>query len=337
MKKNIHIEIARTDNPAFSSMNRTSCASIVNVLKKHYAQVGVTMVDTITDLELLVQKDPDIVFLGMKRLPVADDIDDIWLSEYLGQHGIEHIGSPKSAIKLELNKQSAKSVVKIAGLPTPSFFTSLPGQHTDVASLPLKFPLFIKPVHAGGGEGIAADSVVRNYAEFKQKITSIFSEFRSASLVEQYLTGREFSVAILGNAGDGQLSMPIEIITGANAAGDKFLGYAVKNDPTLEIVVAVTNANTRYVVTTLAKNIFEALGAHDIGRIDIRMDANGEGNFLEANLVPGLSTDNSYFFDAYRLNQGGNYEDMILRIVEVALGNPIIPVLKPATELVVGV
>ncbi len=320
MRQNLHIEIARTDNPEFSSMNRTSCASICDVLKRHYSHVGVTMIDRISDLDALVAKDPDLVFLGMKRIPAADYADDIWLSEYLASRGIEFIGSPSTAVEFELNKQHAKTVVQRAGLPTAEFFTSLPGEHVDRASLPLDFPLFVKPLHSGGGEGIAADSVVRTYAEFKHKISSIHTKFRSASLVEQYLSGREFSVAILGNAGHDQLIMPIEIVTGANAAGDRVLGYTVKNNPELERVTAIANVATRYLISTLAKNIFEALGARDVGRIDIRMDADGDGHFLEANLVPGLSTDNSYFFDAYRLNQGGNYEDMILRIVEVGLG-----------------
>ena len=83
VKKNLHIEIVWTDNPEFSSLNRRSCGLIYDILRNHYSSVGVMTVDTITELDSLVAKQPDLVFLGMKRLPRTDDSSsDIWLSEY---------------------------------------------------------------------------------------------------------------------------------------------------------------------------------------------------------------------------------------------------------------
>lgn len=336
MRQNLHIEIVRTDNPEFSSMNRRSCGFVYDILSQHYLHVGVTTIDGIDDLNALVAKQPDLVFMGMKRVPAADYADDIWLSEYFSAREISYTGSPHAAVGLELNKQKAKAVIQLAGLPTAPFFTSVPGQHNDTASLPLHFPLFVKPVHAGGGEGIADDSVVHTYAQFKQKVSDIYTKFRSASLVEKYLTGREFSVAILGNVEDHQSIMPIEIITEQNNNGDRILGWKVKTADS-ETVVAVSDPVIRATLIKLARNMFLAIGARDIGRIDIRMDAEGNGYFLEANLIPGMSNTGGYFWQAYKLNEHNDYESMILRITELGLGNPIIPVLKPATELVVGV
>lgn len=336
MRQNLHIEIVRTDNPEFSSMNRRSCGFVYDILSQHYSHVGVTTIDTIDDLDALIAKQPDLVFMGMKRVPAADYADDIWLSEYFATREISYTGSPHAAVRLELNKQKAKAVIQRAGLPTAPFFTTVPGQHIDVASLPLKFPLFVKPVHAGGGEGIAADSVVHTYAQFKQKVASIYTKFRSASLVEQYLTGREFSVAILGNAEDHQSIMPIEIITEENTNGDRILGWKVKTADS-ETVVAVTDPVIRATLITLARNMFIALGARNTGRIDIRMDAEGNGYFLEANLIPGMSNTGGYFWQAYKLNQHKDYESMILRIAELGLGVRHDAMQAPLAELAVGV
>ncbi len=336
MKKNIHIEIARTDNPEFSSMNKRSCGLVYDVLKQHYSTVGITTVDSIRDLDALVAKQPDLVFLGMKRVPAIDYADDVWLSAYLTDNEISYTGSPHAAVKLELNKQRAKTVIKRAGLPTAPFFTTVPGQHIDMASLPLAFPLFIKPVHAGGGEGVAADSVVHTFTEFKQKVSSIYTKFRSAALVEQYLTGREFSVAILGNIEDEQLVMPIEISTDQNSNGDRILGWKVKNADS-ESVSAVSDPVTKRTLITLARSMFLALGAEGIGRIDIRMDAKGNGYFLEANLIPGMSNTGGYFWQAYKLNEKKDYESMILRIAELGLGiEPVMP-LNSVAELAVSI
>jgi len=309
----------RTDNPKFSSMNRKSAELIHAALKKQYADVGITTVDSIRDLDALAASQPDLVFIGMKRLPAPDSADDIWLSEYFAARNIAYTGSPHLAVELELNKQRAKTVIRRAGLPTAPFFTTLPGEYIDAESLPLEFPLFIKPIKAGGGEGIASDSVVHSHKDFKQKVADIYTNFHSASLVEQYLTGREFSVAILGNIEDNQLIMPIEIITEVNSSGDRILSHQVKIADS-ELILPVTDILLRKTLVTLARSMFLALGARELGRIDIRMDASGEGQFLEANLVPGMSdTAGGYLWQAYRHSQGMSHESMILRIAEIGL------------------
>ncbi|MFS8119880.1 MAG: ATP-grasp domain-containing protein, partial [Microcoleus sp.] len=293
MKKiNKHIQIARTTNVQFSSMEIRTSTMIKDLLSKYYEHVTISTVNTVADLDQLIQTEPDLVFLGLKRLPTlscehAMSDDDIWLPEYLDRNQIKYTGSGASAIQLDFNKEDAKVRIESTGLPTAPFFTSSPGQH-DTHNLPLEFPLFVKPLTAGGGNGIGADSVVRNFDEFQQKVESVYTRYGSISLVEKYLSGREFSVAVLGHADDDELTiMPVELITEANEQGDRILGSRVKIADT-ERVVAIADAPTKQLITRLAQDLFQALGARDYGRIDIRMDADGTPYFLEANLVPGL-------------------------------------------------
>lgn len=322
MKINKHIEIVRTEITHYSSMGSKSCKKIHKTLSKHYQQVGVTTVNNLTDLELLVNKRPDLVFLGLKRLPRVESMgnavsDDVWISEYLDDAGISYTGSDRFATELEFDKALAKELVDKAGLPTANFFTSIPGQYISAQHIPLSFPLFIKPLNAGGGKGINDDSVVRDFLGFQQKIQAIYTSFGCASLVEQYLQGREFSVAILENTYDDKLAlMPIEIITQKNARGDRILSSQVKIEDN-ELVVAVDDESIRTEISRLATEVYRLLGARDLGRIDIRMDSNRKAHFLEANLMPGPGT--RYFAGACHINQGMDYETMILRIVELGL------------------
>jgi len=72
-------------------------------------------------------------------------------------------------------------------------------------------------------------------------------------------------------------------------------------------------------VSESAKDVFFALGARDYGRIDIRLNANGEPNFLEANLIPGLGATGGYFGRAGQLDAGLSYEEIIMRIASLGL------------------
>ena len=230
------------------------------------------------------------------------------MSEYLDMKAINYTGSTRVAIELDFNKENAKVQVHQAGLPTAEHFTALPGQYAEGSNLPLQFPLFVKPLDTGGGKGVGNDSAVTTFLQFQQKVAAIYSEFGSSSLVESYLTGREFSVAILGNgSADELIVMPIELVTEENEAGHRILGDQVKSDDTER---AIAEDDIRSMVIELAKNIYQTLGARDLGRIDIRMDAAGKPHFLEANLVPGLADNDfvSYFNRACQINEGIDYK-----------------------------
>lgn len=323
MKKiNKHIEIARTTRGKYSSMGSKACARIQAALSLRYEHVGVTIVNDLSDLEELMDRRPDLVFLGLKRLPNSGELidetgNDIWVSEYLDQAGISYTGAMAGAIKLDFNKEKAKAHVRLADLPTAQSFVSIPDQHSTADSLPLPFPLFIKPLNGGGGRGVGADSVVRTFAEFQGKVESIQNINGSSSLVEQYLDGREFSVAIIDGYGlDDPLVMPIEIITTENSRGDRILGSTVKTEDH-ELVVTISDAPTHMAVSALATDAYKALGGRDLGRIDIRMDAQGKVHFLEANFMPAPGT--RYFAGAFEINGSMAYEELIFNITELAL------------------
>src|SRR5665213_2205108 len=152
IKVNKHIEIVRTTTPWLGSMNQESCDAIYAVLAKHYSKVGVTVVNTTSDLESLALSRPDLVFLGMKFVPVnqalgLQDPNKIWLADYLDECDIAYTGSSQIAHELELNKQLAKQRVIDAGLQTSPFHVINQNEQNISRNLSLKFPVFIKPTN----------------------------------------------------------------------------------------------------------------------------------------------------------------------------------------------
>jgi D-alanine-D-alanine ligase len=324
MKKiNRHIEIVSSSESRLSSMSRDSREAIRATLAKHYTRVGITIVNNLADLEALVAARPDLVFLGMKFVPSdaklsINDPNKIWLSDYLNQSGIAHTGSGQLAHELELNKQLAKQQVLEAGLRTARYQVIKQDQLCAPEMMTLKYPLFIKPTNRGGGLGVDNNSLVHNFEELKLKVEAI-TQLQSDSLIEEYLPGREFSVAILKDEYTAEfMVMPLELIAPADENGARILSGQVKSADT-ETFAEVTDESIKSKICELALDVFTALGARDYGRIDIRLDESGTPHFLEANLLPSLIKDYGNFPKACMLNIGMGYEPMLLSIVSLGL------------------
>lgn len=323
IKINKHIEIVRSTSKGLSSMSRESCDAVLTVLSKHYASVRVSVVNDLSELEAIVARDPDLVFLGMEFIPVNpslgwQDPNKIWLTTYFDEHDITYTGSSQAAHYLERNKPLAKQRALESGLKTAPFCIIKHDQSTGSRNMPLTFPVFIKPANRGGGLGIDSDSLVYNFKQLLAKVSSITS-LHSDSLVEEYLSGREFSVAILKDKHSAEFAvMPIELIAPLDKNEARILSSKVKSSNT-EQAIEVTDKIIKSKVTTLALNVFHALGARDYGRIDIRLDRNGEPHFLEANLLPSLISGYGSFPKACMLNLNLDHESMIMRIAKLGL------------------
>ncbi|HEY1645481.1 MAG TPA: hypothetical protein VGF75_03800 [Candidatus Saccharimonadales bacterium] len=322
-------------------MSEESCEAAFKVLAKHYTSVKVTNVDNVLNLEELVARSPDLVFLGMEY--IREDSGStpgskIWLTSYFEEHGILYTGSDQSAHLLQRNKPLAKQRVISKRLNTSPFFVVQSGKLPERGDISLTYPLFVKPTDRGGGLGIDGDSIAYNFEQLSSKIRSISARFQSDSIIEEFLPGQEFSVAVLkDDKTDDYLALPIELIAPIDKNGMRILSSKVKVSNT-EQAVGVEDVELSIKVKQLALDVFKALGARDYGRIDIRVDRNGVMNFLEANLLPSLICDYGSFPKACKLNLNLSHEEMILQITRLGFSHQNdaqnLPVLALATEAI---
>ncbi len=324
LKRDKHIEIARSTTTELSSMSQVSCNAIYDVLSKHFTDVGVTIINNLADLNELVTSQPDLVFLGMEFIPSIPllglaDPNKIWLTDLLDDHGIAYTGSCRTAHQLGRHKPLAKQRVLDTNLDTPTFCVIERNQPLNWDDIPLNFPLFVKPTNRGGGLGIDSNSVVHNFKQLLSKVRSLNTALGSDVLIEEYLPGREFSVAILKKElSEEHLVMPIELIAPPDKYGSRLLSGQIKSANS-ELVLAVADSDMKSKISKFAVNVFNALDARDYGRIDIRLDAAGTPHFLEANLIPSLISGYGSFPKACVLNSGLEYEPMIMQITDLGM------------------
>ncbi|MDC0448324.1 D-alanine--D-alanine ligase [Candidatus Pelagibacter sp.] len=290
---------------------------ILRILSKRYKNVSITEINSEEDLEALVRRKPDLVFSGVKYFLFNDK--NIWLNDYLEMFEIPYIASSKAALDNESDKNKAKKIMQKNNIRTADFFITNPGEYLNESSIPIKFPLFIKPVTGGDSRGVDKNSIVFNFESFTAKVLDIKINQNSPSLVETYLAGKEYSVGIFEDSIDGTLTaMPIEIIVKQNMDGHCILDFDVKKNDE-ESVIIVSDVVVSDKLSKLAKDSFKVLGGKSLGRIDIKMNHLGEPHFIEANLMPGLRK--GYFYRSCVLNLNMSYDDMILSIANTGLSS----------------
>jgi len=290
---------------------------ILKILSKRYKNVSITVVNSEEDLEKLVIRKPDLVFSGVKYFNFNNR--NVWLNNYLEMYDIPYIASSKAALDNESDKNRAKKIMQKARIKTADFFITTPGKHQTELSIPIMFPLFIKPVTGGDSRGIDANSIVYDFLSFKAKVLDIKLKHNSSSIVETYLPGKEYSVGIFEDSTNGNLkAMPIEIIVKKNVNGHCILDFDVKKND-VETVIAVTDIKIFNKLSKLAKDSFKALGGKSLGRIDIKMNQRGIPHFMEANFMPGLRK--GYFYRSCVLNLDMSYDDMIFSIANTGLSS----------------
>ena len=216
-----------------------------------------------------------------------------------------------------LHKEMTKMVVRDSSLATPR---SLVVQTVDdLANHSLRYPLFIKPIAEGTGKGVTPDSKITDLEELTAGCLELLEKFRQPVLVEEFLPGREFTTGLIGTGDDATVLGTLEIILLSGAEPEV---YSYVNKERCEELVEyrlVRGADDPEVsaAESLALAAWRALTCRDAGRIDLRSDATGQPQFIEANPLAGLHPQHSDL-PMIATAVGMPYTELIRHIVDSA-------------------
>ncbi|MEX0943411.1 MAG: hypothetical protein WD002_12800 [Pseudomonadales bacterium] len=205
----------------------------------------------------------------------------------LDAYGIAYTFSDASLMALSLNKAWTKAVLADE-IETPEYRVV---QHlSDLETVDLAFPLFVKPLAEGTGKGVSAGSVVRNLDTLARQCEYLLATFRQPVLVETFLPGREFTVSILGTSDCSRVLGTFEIVL-LDAAEPNAYGYVNKEECEDKVLYRLVSADEDPIVRdaeSLALKAWRKLSCRDAGRIDIRCDSDGKPSFIEVNPLAGI-------------------------------------------------
>jgi len=216
-----------------------------------------------------------------------------------------------------LQKELTKLIVAQAGLPTPA--ARVVRQLSDCETVALPFPLFAKPLAEGTGKGISPASRLANAHELRAVCEQLLQQYRQPVLVESYLPGREFTVGLLGSGSRARVLGTLEIVLlpGAEAGVYSYVNKERCEELVEYRLVEAARDPVVRVAEDVALRAWQALDCRDGGRIDLRCDAGGKPQFLEANPLAGL---HPFHSDLPMLSTaiGMPYRDLIGAIVNSA-------------------
>lgn len=240
--------------------------------------------------------------------------------------GIPYTGSGPLALALTLDKAKTKEILLYNKIPTPPFQVFKTGKEKIKESL--KFPLIVKPVREGSSKGIKNNSLVKNKSELHCRVNETMENYSQPVIVEEYLPGREFTVAIIGN--EKPIVLPLIEVTfddlppGVNKI-DSYEAKWIWDDPKRPLNCLTCPARVGRKLERKIRDIsltaYLALDCRDWARLDIRLDSKGNPNILEVNALPGVIPNpncNSRFPKAARA-AGMDYNRMILEVLNAAV------------------
>ncbi|MFX1315031.1 MAG: methyltransferase domain-containing protein [Promethearchaeota archaeon] len=236
---------------------------------------------------------------------------------------IPYTGSGPQCLAFCYDKSLVRGIAKELEIPVPEAIYVKP--EDKIIDLPLYFPAIVKPNFGDSSFGITQRSVVNNGEELLNAITEIREKFGydKPVLIEQFLTGKDLTLGIIGNPTEDYTILPIIEEDYSNLPPDlpRICGYEAKwmpDSPYWEIksILAELPDETIQTIETCSLKLFERLECRDYARFDWRLDSNGRPKLLEVNPNPGWCWDghlakmSKYF--------GISYKEMLKRILNSA-------------------
>ncbi len=236
---------------------------------------------------------------------------------------IPYSGAAPACLGLCYNKSYVRAIAEPLDIPVP--LETFHGSDDQAATLPSIFPVLLKPNVGDSSLGITKDSVVSNQQEFMAYWEHLREAFPNRDiLVQEFLTGREYTVGIIGNPGMQMTVLPVLEVdySGLDSDLPQILGYESKWEPDspywskIKYHEAKLSGQEKRTLIDRAQMLFERLDCRDYARFDFRADANGEIKLLEANPNPGWCWDGKMNIMAGYA--GLTYADMLRLILEAA-------------------
>ncbi len=218
---------------------------------------------------------------------------------------IPYTGCGVMASAISMNKLMTKRIWSSANLPTPAFIVLTPETNFDEVVEQLGLPLMVKPANEGSSIGMSKV----NKAEELKAAYEYAAEYDSLIFAEEWVTGHEYTIAILGNEALPVIRLEVQ---------SDFYDYEAKyssNDTQYHCPCGLDEKEEKS-LQVLAKKAFDVVAGRGWGRVDVMRDQKGNFCLIEVNTVPGM-TDHSLVPMAANA-AGIAFEDLVLRILETS-------------------
>jgi D-alanine-D-alanine ligase len=237
--------------------------------------------------------------------------------------GLSYTGSGPQCLAFCYDKSLVRGIAKEMGIPVPKAFFIKP--EDSAFEIPFAFPVIVKPNFGDSSFGITQRCVAYSIEELSNAISEIRGKFGydKPILVEEFLTGKDLSVGIIGNPPEDYTVLPIieEDYSVLPEGLPRICGYEAKWMPDspywkIKSVEAELPEKTKRLIIEWCLKLFERLECRDYCRFDWRLDAKEQPRLLEVNPNPGWCWD-GHLAKMAKIS-GMSYSEMLGAILNAA-------------------
>ena len=310
----------------FAEWDTPETIEAVRAALASHPDVECEVVEAIPEVALprLMVRKYDIVFNLAEGMRGADR--EAQFPAVLEMLGVPYTGSAPWTLATTLDKVRTKETLAFHGVPVGKFASTTDRAASLATLVPgCEYPVMVKPVSEGSSKGVTNSSFVKNDIELRAEISRIIKEYHQHAIVEEFLSGREFTVAVLGNGSEARVLPIVEIkLSSLPAEANAIYSYEAKwvydtVEHPLDIFQCPADLTPplEAEIKDVVLRGYHSLGCRDWSRIDVRLDKEGKANIIEVNPLPGIlpnPEDNSCFPKAAR-TAGMSYNEMMLAVL----------------------
>ncbi|WP_347549820.1 D-alanine--D-alanine ligase [Pseudalkalibacillus hwajinpoensis] len=258
-------------------------------------------------LQEVMDLDVEIIFIGLH----GKYGEDGRIQGLLDMLDIPYVGSGVLGSAVAMDKAKSKKVLKDSGIRLAKDLVLYKSDDQQPLDLPFDYPVVVKPNSEGSTIGL---TIARDEEELQKGIKEAF-HFDSTVILEEFISGTEVTVAVMGEKGNVK-SLPVVEIVPKNAYYDYESKYAEGGSE--HIVPARISSSYTELIQHQSVVAHELLDCDTYSRVDFIVPSDGsEPVFLEVNTLPGM-TPTSLFPDAAK-EIGYTYEQMIENLIQLGL------------------
>ncbi len=252
--------------------------------------------------------------------------EDARIAWALEAMGYRFTGCDGDALSRSLNKARTKLLLAKHGVATPPWAVFRHPDEVDTCGLDrLMFPVIVKPVAEDASLGIGPEAVVSSEKAVRERVAYVVETYHQAALVEQFVAGREFNVALWGD--------PVEVLPLAEVdfgaftdPYERIVSFAAKWEQgsfeyahTPVRCPALVDRRLAGRIVRAALKSWQVIDCRCYARVDMRIGEQDLPFVVEINCNPDLSPDAGFYRAAHAA--GYSYEDMITHILHLSAGS----------------
>lgn len=299
--KGILMKVIIINSAGFWSMGWATDArsqqAVIGSLQRAGVDVEVSEVSCVSELRcVLSSSDSEDCLIWPNAYEVFTSeggTDSVWMADIIETMGFRIIGNNARVLRNVLSKAQCQAMLRQKNTSVPGFFAALGGDPdylaAQISEQGLAFPLFTKPDNLSTSKGITQNCITHNMAELSEQVNSLGEDFGFPVMVEEYLPGRDITVAVfMAPEKPVILATYYDIEIGDNPGVVLDYNIRLKDWNDGKWLTVVTEPETLQKIEDAVLPVCAALEISEFTRVDCRFDQQGNIRVFDVNGLPGL-------------------------------------------------